>query len=535
MASLCFQAASFGTSSLVARRGKLLSERNISNLPVRRPRTRLQPLSTAVASTSETSKKDGEVSKPAEKKSSLSELQSNVPTTRNRDWMFFDVARVLVRGGAGGNGVVAFRREKGNARGGPCGGSGGRGGSIIFIATPGANTLANFRGGIAYRGPDGANGGGKSKTGECANDVVVKVPVGTIVRTGGRGEEDKVVLADLNEPGQRFVAAKAGRGGRGNEAFKTPHNTAPRTSELGEPGIERWLNLELKLVADVALVGIPNAGKSTFLRSVSNATPKVADYPFTTIVPNLGVVDGDVGTGMVIADVPGLVEGAHKGIGMGTAFLRHVERSKVVLHIIDGSVSDDEVVYRYRAIRNEMELFNEDLARKMEVVLVNKVDLPDVQARWEATLKDRLVSEIGGVHKRIALVSAMKKDGLRNVLRKLEKLVSVAEDTHTGTPIILGDEESKLKGEAASVSRDYRGKLVVAGWKVERAYRMTNWDYMESVDRFQRILEALGVTDKLSKAGAKDGDFVVCMDREFKYTKTDNVYSAAAMEDGYID
>lgn len=448
--------------------------------------------------------------------------------------MFFDVARVLVRAGTGGNGCVAFRREKCNARGGPAGGSGGRGGSVIFEAVPNANTLAEFRGGAAFRAAHGTNGTGKGCTGEGAHDLIVPVPLGTIVRVDGEDGND-VALADLAEPGARFIAARGGRGGRGNAAFKTPQNTAPRISEPGERGIERWLRLELKLVADVALVGIPNAGKSTFLRSVSNATPKVADYPFTTIVPNLGVVDGADGNGLVIADVPGLVEGAHKGVGMGVAFLRHVERCKVVLHIVDGSAPEDEIIMRYRAIRNEMELFNERLVQKKEVVLVNKADLPGVAERWESSLKGKLVAEIG-THKRVALVSAMKGENLAGVLRKLEKIVATTNPDDVVPPVVvLGDEEDKLRGVDVAVERDYTGKLVVSGWKIERAFQLTNWGYMESVDRFQRILEALGVSKMLKEKGASNGDVVGCMDREFVYSEADNVYSAAAFEDGYLE
>ena len=459
----------------------------------------------------------------------LSVVQSNVPTTTCSNWMFFDVARVLVKGGTGGRGCCAFLREKGNARGGPAGGSGGRGGSVIFVAELGPNTLARFRGGAAFRADHGANGTGKTRRGECASDLIVPVPVGTIVRMGD------VVLADLDLPGARFVAAQGGRGGRGNAAFKTSQNTAPRLAEPGEPGVQRWLNLELKMVADVALVGIPNAGKSTFLRSVSNATPKVADYPFTTIVPNLGVVDGNVGAGMVIADVPGLVEGAHKGVGMGVAFLRHVERCKVVLHIVDGTASDEEVLYRYRAIRNEMELFNEGLVRKKEVVLVNKADRPGVKERWESSLKDKLVKEIGN-HKRVALVSAMKSEGLSGVLRRLERLVEMTDASEMErSVVVLGDEEERLLGPDVKVARNSSGQFEVSGWKVARAFQMTNWNYMESIDRFQRILEAIQVNKKLKVAGAKDGEMIRCEDREFEYSESENVYSMAATADGYSD
>lgn len=496
-----------------------------AQFPVTARRRRVRPpLQSSAKTVDPSSQRDAERSGVP-----LSEEQSHIPTTRSSNWMFFDVARVLVKGGTGGDGCLAFLRQKEKARGGPSGGNGGRGGSVVFIAERGSNTLANFRGGTAFRASDGTNGSGKSCMGEGADDIVVSVPVGTIVRTEGAD----AVLADLDIPGARFVAARGGRGGRGNAAFKTARNTAPRMSEPGEPGVERWLSLELKLVADVALVGIPNAGKSTFLRAISNATPKVADYPFTTVVPNLGVVDGEVGAGLVVADVPGLVEGAHRGVGMGVAFLRHVERCLVVLHLVDGSATDEEVLARYRAIRTEMELFNPSLGRKKEVVLVNKADLPGVRERWEGGLRDKLVEEIG-THRRVALVSAMRKEGVRDVLRRLELLVASAEGSEP-TVVVLGDEEERLRGPDVLVSRDYAGGLVVGGWKVERAYRMTNWNLVESIDRFQRILSAIGVNALLKEKGAKDGDTVSCFDREFVYSAIDNVYSAAAMEDGYID
>lgn len=447
------------------------------------------------------------------------------PTTRDSDWMFYDVARVLVRGGRGGDGCVAFRREKCVPKGGPAGGSGGSGGAVIFDVEPGANTLAKFRGGAAFRAADGLNGSGKGRRGTGARDLVVSVPLGTVVRTDkGR------VLADLSEEGATFRAAAGGRGGRGNLAFKTDRNRAPRLCEQGEPGVERWLKLELKLVADVALVGFPNAGKSTVLDAVSNARPKIADYPFTTIVPNLGVVDGVNGAeGLVIADVPGLIEGAHRGVGMGVSFLRHVERCKVVVHILDGS--QDQLIEKYKAIRLEMELFDERLARKKEVVLVNKVDLPGVKENWDSHLKNDLIKTIGE-HKRIALVSAKSKQGLAAVMKRLASLVdSVGDDDNV---VVLGDEDG-LGLKAVAVEMESKGRFRVSGHKVERAFRMTNWDYIEGIDRFQRILSAVGVNKMLAEAGAEDGDVVACFDREFEYFEEENVYSAAAALDGYVD
>lgn len=449
----------------------------------------------------------------------------NTPTTNDSEWMFFDVARVLVKGGTGGDGCLAFRREKCIPRGGPAGGTGGSGGSVIFCTESGANTLARFRGGAAFRATNGLNGTGKCRTGERGRDLVVHVPNGTIVRS-----DDGRILADLTSPTDRFIAAPGGRGGRGNAAFKTDRNRAPRIRENGEPGVERWLRLELKLVADVALVGAPNAGKSTVLKAVSNAKPKIADYPFTTIVPNLGVVDGEYEAecGLVLADVPGLIEGAHKGVGMGLAFLRHVERCKVVIHILDGTSSD--FVERYLTIRKEMELFDHRLARKKEVVLLNKIDLPGVLERWENGGRERLVRAVG-VHKRIALVSGKNRTGLDEVMKRIRKLVDsvvetedivVLDDTDTGPDEIL-------------VNRMQNGHFSLSGPQLERLVRMTNFDLVESIDRFQRVLQATGASNMLHCAGARDGDIVECYGYEFEYFGNENVYSAAAALDGYTD
>lgn len=439
--------------------------------------------------------------------------------------MFFDVARVLVKGGMGGDGCLAFRREKGAPKGGPAGGNGGDGGGITFVAVTGANTLAKFRGGAAFRGNEGTGGLGKNKHGVKAKGMRVAVPAGTVVRHADTG----VVLADLSEEGAEYVAAKGGRGGRGNAAFKTERNRAPKICENGEPGVERFLRLELKLVADVALVGCPNAGKSTVLDAVSNARPKIADYPFTTIVPNLGVVDGEYGPegGLVLADVPGLIEGAHKGVGMGVAFLRHVERCKVVVHVLDGT--EDDMVERYLAIRKEMTLFDDRLARKKEVVLVNKIDMPGVLEKWENGEKERLVEAVG-VHKRIATVSAMHKMGIDEVMGRLRKLVATVEDDDN--VVVLGDEDDVPN---VVVEKLEPGVYSLGGAKVEKAYRMTNFDLMEGVDRFQRVLLAIGANKELEDAGAEDGDTIECFGHSFDYYKRENTYAALAYADGYTD
>lgn len=461
------------------------------------------------------------------------------------DWLFSDVAKINVTAGDGGNGVMAFRREKGVPKGGPFGGSGGVGGHVHLVADRGLNTLARFRGRVHFRAVGGNNGLGKGKHGAGGSDMSVLVPVGTVVRDATSGR----VVADLSDHGSTVRVARGGRGGRGNMAFKTDRNRAPRMCERGEPGVSRWLKLELKLVADAGLVGVPNAGKSTLLSRVSAARPKIADYPFTTVVPQLGVVDGYEGEGgdaasgsstsrsMVLVDIPGLLEGAHSGVGMGTAFLRHIERCRAIVHVVDGSAADP--VGDYQAICSELELFNPRLANKPSVVLLNKMDLPDVRHAWEeGGLRDALLAVMP--HRRLAAVSAVSGEGLRKVLHRLTDLVLDARAKDDGGEVIPpaeyeeSDEES-LAARRVTVTRVADGVYEVRGPKIDRAVAMTNWDYVEAVDRFQRVLEAVGANRALKAAGAVDGDTIVVGDRDFVYYARDNIYSAAAFADGYTD
>ncbi|GAB0494058.1 hypothetical protein MMPV_005348 [Pyropia vietnamensis] len=461
------------------------------------------------------------------------------------DWLFSDVAKINVTAGDGGNGVMAFRREKGVPKGGPFGGSGGAGGHVYLVADRGLNTLARFRGRVHFRAEDGNNGLGKGKNGAGGRDTTVSVPVGTVVRDA----KSRRVVADLSDHGSTVRVARGGRGGRGNMAFKTDRNRAPRMCERGEPGISRWLKLELKLVADAGLVGVPNAGKSTLLSRVSAARPKIADYPFTTVVPQLGVVDGYEGEdgdaaggsstprSMVLVDIPGLLEGAHSGVGMGTAFLRHIERCRAIVHVVDGSAADP--VGDYQAICSELELFNPRLAKKPSVVLLNKLDLPHARHAWEeGGLRDAMLAAMP--HRRLAAVSAVSGEGLRKVLHRLTDLVLDARAKDDGGVVIAPseyeeDEEESLMARKVTVTRVAQGVYDVRSPKIDRAVAMTNWDYVEAVDRFQRILEAVGANRALKAAGAVDGDAIVVGDREFVYYERDNIYSAAAFADGYTD
>src|SRR5512135_312118 len=296
--------------------------------------------------------------------------------------MFIDQAHIFVRSGRGGDGMVHFHREKFVPRGGPDGGDGGHGGDVILTVVPVLNTLASFRYKAKYNAGDGEKGGPNNMTGKSAEDLLIQVPPGTVVWDDDSGE----LLGDLVEAGQQLLICKGGRGGRGNPHWANSRNQAPRTAEKGEPAQERRLRLELKLIADVGIVGVPNAGKSSFLASITNATPKIGEYPFTTVEPNLGVAELDMDTTLVLADIPGLIEGAHLGQGLGFEFLRHVQRTRVLIHLLDG-LSDDPLA-DFSQINSEMALFDPDLAKKPQLVALNKIDLPEVQVKWESVKKE---------------------------------------------------------------------------------------------------------------------------------------------------
>lgn len=415
--------------------------------------------------------------------------------------MFLDTARIYVKAGAGGNGVVSFRREKFEPWGGPNGGNGGRGGHVIITAVARLNTLYNLHQQVHYRADRGTHGGGADKTGAVGDDLRIEVPVGTLVRNADSGE----LLADLAEPGQSVVVARGGRGGRGNAAFMTGRNKAPHFAEKGEPGQEQWLTLELKLVADVGIIGVPNAGKSTLLSVISAAKPKIGDYPFTTLAPTLGVVDlGDAP--FVVADIPGLLEGAHEGFGLGLDFLRHVERTRVLIHLLRGDSPDP--LGDFEAINQELVLFNPAMADKPQIVALNKSDLPDAQAAWPAIAA---AMEARGLP--AFLISAAANQGIAPMLYKVKEVLdalprySVAQDELRA---ITPPPDEK----AFAAYRLADNKFYVEGIAVERAAAMTNWDYYEAGARFQRILKALGITDALRAQGVQDGDVVRIGDTE---------------------
>ncbi|HEY9077575.1 MAG TPA: GTPase ObgE [Anaerolineaceae bacterium] len=417
--------------------------------------------------------------------------------------MFVDEARIYVRSGNGGNGMVHFHREKYVPRGGPDGGDGGRGGDVVFEVASNQNTLAQFRHKTRFIASDGKRGGSNNMTGASAPDLVIYVPPGTVIWDDHSGE----MLADLVQVKQRFTVCKGGRGGLGNQHFASPRNQAPQIAEKGEPGQERFLRLELKLIADVGIVGVPNAGKSSLLAAVTNANPKIGDYPFTTLEPVLGVAELDINTVLVLADIPGLIEGAHEGVGLGDAFLKHIQRTRVLIHMLDGLALDP--VADYTQVNNELALFDPNLAKKPQVVALNKIDLPQVRERW-----DEIRRSLEKIGVKPMAVSAMARTDLMPLLWKaVELLDSLPEDkVDQAIPVYRPPDDP----------RTFQIERVQEGWRVhgaaiERSAAMTYWEYPGSVYRFQRLLNKLGIEDALRKAGIQEGDSVLIGDSELEW------------------
>lgn len=420
--------------------------------------------------------------------------------------MFFDKVKIFVRSGKGGDGNVSFRREKFMPMGGPAGGDGGKGGDIVFRVNPKLNTLSPFGRKVHFHAGNGAKGGTTDKTGASAPDLIIDVPPGTVVKDDATG----AVLADLVEPDSMTVLLKGGRGGRGNARFANSRNQAPRYAERGEPSQERWLVLELKLIADVGIVGVPNAGKSTLLSVVSNAKPKIADYPFTTLEPNLGVVllgDED----LVFADIPGLIEGAHAGVGLGHEFLRHVQRTRVLIHMIDGASNDP--IADFSQINTELALYDDRMAKKPQIVAFNKIDLPDVQEKWEQ-LKPKF--EAMGVQAMPLSAAAQinVRELVNTVFTTIADLPKDLEPLHFVAPDVS---DARATDVPFTIERDDDGAYHVRGHRIERAAQMTHWDNEEAIMRFQDILEALGVSQALADAGVKVGDTVYIGEYELEW------------------
>ena len=421
--------------------------------------------------------------------------------------MFVDEVVIDVIAGSGGDGCTAFRREKYVAMGGPFGGNGGHGSDIIFKVDEGLSTLLDLRFQRQIKGKKGENGTGKNQHGKASEAVVIKVPLGTVITDVDTG----LIVADLKKNEEEVIVAHGGRGGRGNTAFKTHANKAPDFSENGEPGEERTLKVEVKMLADVGLVGLPSVGKSTIISMVSRSKPKIAAYHFTTLTPNLGVVRATNGKSFVMADLPGLIEGAHKGEGLGDKFLRHIERTKVIAHVLDMSGSEGRDPYEdYLLINKELEEFNPKLLNKPQIIIANKMDI-DIA-------KENLVSFKEKVDHEIFEISAALNEGLQSVVDRLSDLI----DTIPNTPLYEDDEiESHVlykfkKQELFTIDKE-DDVFVIKGDYVEKLFKMTKFGSEEGMLRFARKLRKMGIDDKLEELGAKEGDSVRILDFYFDF------------------
>jgi len=411
--------------------------------------------------------------------------------------MLIDRAKIHVEAGKGGNGSAAFRREKFEPRGGPDGGDGGRGGDVILFVNPHLNSLLPFQFASHFRARPGVQGASKRRKGARGEDRRIAVPPGTTVRDVESGD----LIADLTEPGEATVVARGGRGGLGNTHYMTSTHQAPRMAELGEPGEARWITLELRLIADAGLVGFPNAGKSTFLTATTRATPKIGDYPFTTLEPNLGVVapDGERGPTFVLADIPGLIEGAAQGRGLGHDFLRHVERTRVLIHVLDGSgMEERDPLDDFRTINAELKAYQPALAARPQIVAFNKMDTQEARDRFP-TARDRLVAEGYEVFP----CSAVTGEGVRPIINRVAALLAALPPPVKETPTArLASPDDERRWHAA---RLHDGSFVVRGTQIERVVAMTNFDNEEAVARLQRVLDRTGISRQLERLGARDG------------------------------
>lgn len=420
--------------------------------------------------------------------------------------MFIDEAKIYVRSGKGGDGMVHFLQQKFITHGGPDGGDGGKGGDIIFTVNNHMNTLQVFQHKTHFIADDGRKGGINNQTGRGAKDLVIEVPPGTLIYDADNG----ALIADLVEKDQQVILSQGGRGGKGNPHYKNSRNQAPRTAERGEPGEEKNLRLELKLIADVGIVGMPNAGKSSLLAAVTNARPKIANYPFTTLEPNLGVVNLDDNTTLVLADIPGLVEGAHMGVGLGDSFLRHIQRCRVLIHLLNGE-SEDPLV-DFSQINSELALFDPMLGEKSQLVVLNKIDNPEV------------VEKVAGLQKQfkkrgyqLLTISALARTNLTDLMWKTAQLLreSPEPELQAAQPIPVYRPEEDARD--FTISKDSDGKWRVKGKAIERAAAMTYWEMEESIRRFQRLMDTLGVDDALRKAGVENSETVCIGEFEFEW------------------
>lgn len=427
--------------------------------------------------------------------------------------MFIDTAKIYVKAGKGGDGKVSFHREKYVAAGGPDGGDGGKGGDVVFVADENISTLMDFRYKRKYVAQNGADGGSANCSGKGGETLTVKIPVGTIVKDETTGR----ILADFTENGEKHVIARGGRGGAGNQHFATPTRQIPNFAKPGEPGAEFDLSLELKVLADVGLVGFPNVGKSTLLSMVSAAKPKIADYHFTTLEPNLGVVSVDEENSFVIADIPGLIEGAHEGVGLGHEFLKHVERTRLLVHILDMSGSEGRNPYDdFVIINQELQQYNAQLASRPQIVVANKMDVTDAETELE--LFREQLAENGYQDLEIMKISAATRQGVKELMRKISSMLKEIPQTPLHT---VQETEVKLyeaeKEQPFTIHRDSAGTYCVEGKKVLKIVNSTNFEDYESLQYFQRALRSSGIIDALTEMGVQEGDTVKIYDLEFDF------------------
>lgn len=435
--------------------------------------------------------------------------------------MFLDQVTIDVKAGKGGDGMVAFRREKYVPDGGPAGGDGGHGGDVIFVVDEGLRTLMDFRFNRHFKAQPGENGMSKGMHGRGAEDLIVKVPQGTTVRDAETG----ALLGDLVYEGQTLVVAKGGRGGRGNTRFASPRNPAPEIAENGEPGQERKLELELKVLADVGLVGFPSVGKSTLLSVISSARPKIGAYHFTTLVPNLGMVNTSDGRSYAVADLPGLIEGASQGVGLGTQFLRHIERTRVILHVIDMSGMEGRDPYEdYLAINKELSSYNLRLMERPQIIVANKMDMPQAEENLQE-FKAKIAKEKTDEYADdlpIFPISGVTRQGLDALLNATADLLEVTPEF----PLYEEETEEDVvhygytsDEPEFTIDRDPDATWVLSGAKLEKLFQMTNFDHDETVMRFARQLRGMGVDEALRARGAKDGDIVRIGEFEFEFVE----------------
>ena len=424
--------------------------------------------------------------------------------------MFIDRAKISIKAGDGGDGMSSFRREKYAPKGGPNGGDGGRGGDIVFLADRNMNTLLDFRYKKKFKAQKGGDGEDTNKFGRHAEAVVIKVPVGTLVFD----EETDELIADLIEDGQTAIVGRGGRGGRGNARFANSVNRAPTFAEHGEPGEERTLRMELKLLADVGLVGYPSVGKSSIIATVSAARPDIAAYHFTTLTPVLGIVRIDDQTNFVMADIPGLIEGAHEGKGLGHDFLRHIDRTRLIVHVLDVSgMEGRDPMEDYRKINKELAAYNERLSSRPQIIAANKMDLPDARSNYPA-----IESALKAEGREVFPVSAATGEGLQPLVQRIaEMLATLPKEDMTVAPVIptVADDDSP----DFTIRRDDSGAFIVEGKNIERLVAMTRFHDEESLRRFQNILRRNGIDEALRNRGIKDGDTVRIREMEFEFSE----------------